>query len=205
MLADGLELLVLDPNEVRHFRLHLLHLCRLPAVPPQVVHLFALQARILLLSQLLHQRQDVLRHLAGPADDIVQILGLPLHELVDIRLQPFQRVLVGIDGHFQLLDGLLLLEHPPDELLEADGHELVLVVAVPVDLLAALVVALQAEEGVLLAALVEAHHPRLLLVQALREALDLLQQLGGGLGILLFLHSNTIIKQPTQDTHLPSV
>lgn len=76
-------------------------------------------------------------------------------------------------------------------------------VLVPVDLLAALVVALQAEEGVLLAALIEAHHPRLLLVHALREVLDLLQQLRGRLSILLFLHSNTIMKPTKHTTTLP--
>jgi hypothetical protein len=45
-------------------------------------------------------------------------------------------------------------------------------VLVAMRLLAGLVFALQAEEGVLLAPLVETHHPRLLAVDALREVLN---------------------------------
>ena len=61
-------------------------------------------------------------------------------------------------------------------------------VLVSVDLLAALIVALEAEEGVLLAPLVETYHPCLLFVHALRKVLDFLEDLGRGLSILLFFH-----------------
>lgn len=77
-------------------------------------------------------------------------------------------------------------------------------VLVSVDLLAALIVALEAEEGVLLASFVEANHSCLLFVHALREALDLLKELGRGFCILLFFHfqNNYETNQPLKNTHL---
>jgi hypothetical protein len=61
---------------------------------------------------------------------------------------------------------------------------------VTVDLLAGFVIALEAEEGVLIAPFVEADHPCLFFVGTLREVLDLDGDVGGGPRILLFFHSN---------------
>jgi hypothetical protein len=64
------------------------------------------------------------------------------------------------------------------------------VVLVTVDLLARLVVALQTEKRVLLAALVQANHPRLFFVGTLREVFDLDRDVSCRTGVLLFFHSN---------------
>jgi hypothetical protein len=91
------------------------------------------------------------------------------------------------------LNGFLLLENSSDELLEADSNKLVLVILMPMHLLAGLVVTLQTEEGVLLTSLVEADHPRLLLIDALGEVLDFGDILSRALVNLLFFHVQTKI------------
>ena len=190
MLTNGLQFFIFDAYEICHFCLHFQALWRLPTIVPQKVHFLSLKACIAFLSQFFDQRQQVLRNLTGFLHHFRQIFQLPLNKLIDIGFQSFESVTVIIDCRGKLFSWFFLFEHPANELFEAYCHKLVLVILVTVYLLARLVVTLQTEKRVLLAALVETYHPRLFFVDALWEVFDLDRDVSCRTGVLLFFHSN---------------
>ena len=97
---------------------------------------------------------------------LVERLELLLNELINIASQSLQRLFVGAGCLLQLLNWLGLFEDSLDELFETHCLELVMLVLVLVHSFAFLVLAVEAEEGVVAAVLVEAHHLCLIFVRA---------------------------------------
>lgn len=84
MFAYGLQLLLLDANELSCFLLGADRFLRIPTVLPEMVHFLPHQVDVVLFSEFLDGNREVLGHLFCPVVNLREIVQLFLHEFVDI-------------------------------------------------------------------------------------------------------------------------